>query len=93
MTVNVAPVAHFSWACSVTKGGRVCKFNGSASRDDVRVTNWSWSFGDGRNGTGASLSNSFAAARSYTVQLTVRDTGGTTASVRCTVQTGTKGNC
>jgi hypothetical protein len=93
MTMNVAPVAHFSWTCNATKGGRVCKFDGSTSRDDVRVTNWSWSFGDGRIGTGSSLSNTFAAARSYTVRLTVRDTGGTTASVSCKVQTGTKGSC
>jgi subtilisin family serine protease len=93
MTLNVPPVAHFTWACTTTRGGRICKFNGGTSTDDVRVTNWSWNFGDGRTGTGVNYTKVFAVARSYTVRLTVRDTGGMVSTRRCSVRTGTSGRC
>jgi PKD repeat protein len=93
MTLNVPPVAHFTWACTTTRGGRICKFNGGTSTDDVRVTNWSWNFGDGRTGTGVNYTKVFAVARSYTVRLTVRDTGGMVSTRLCSVRTGTSGRC
>jgi len=93
MTLNVAPVAHFTWACTTTRGGRVCKFNGGSSSDDVRVTNWTWNFGDGRTGAGVSFTKVYPLSRSYTVRLTVRDTAGMLATIRCSVRTGTSGRC
>ena len=93
MTLNVAPVAHFTWACTTTRGGRICKFNGGTSTDDVRVTNWSWNFGDGRTGAGVNYTKVFLLARSYTVRLTVRDTGGMVSTRICSVRTGTSGRC
>jgi subtilisin family serine protease/chitodextrinase len=93
VSLNVPPTAQFTWACNASKGGRICKFNGGSSRDDVRVTNWSWNFGDGRSGTGVSYTKTFLLARAYTVRLTVRDTGGMTATISCQVRTGTRGTC
>lgn len=93
MTLNVPPVAHFTWSCTTARGGRICKFNGGSSSDDVRVTNWTWNFGDGRTGAGVGLTKVFPLSRSYTVRLTVRDTGGMLATIRCSVRTGTSGRC
>ncbi len=93
MTLNVPPVAHFTWACTTTRGGRICKFNGGTSTDDVRVTSWSWNFGDGRTGAGVNYTKVFLLARSYTVRLTVRDTGGMVSTRSCSVRTGTSGRC
>jgi PKD repeat protein len=93
MTMNVPPTAHFTWVCNTTKGGRVCKFNGSSSRDDVAVTSWSWSFGDGKTGTGVGIAKTFLLARTYAVRLTVRDTGGMLAAMSCQVRTGSRGSC
>lgn len=93
MTLNIPPVAHFTWACTTTRGGRICKFNGGTSTDDVRVTNWSWNFGDGRTGAGVNYTKVFPLARTYMVRLTVRDTGGMVATIPCSVRTGTSGRC
>ena len=93
MTLNIAPVAHFTWVCTTPRGGRICKFNGGTSTDDVRVTNWSWDFGDGRTAAGLSYLKVFPLARTYTVRLTVRDTGGMVSTKRCSVRTGTSGRC
>ena len=49
------------------------------------ITNWVWSFGDGNfatNGTGANVTNTYAAAGSYTVSLTVTGPGGANNNTR-----------
>jgi subtilisin family serine protease/PKD repeat protein len=94
MTLNDPPVAHYTWACAKTKGGRVCKFNGRSSSDDVGVTSWAWNFGDGTTGTGVSYTKTFTAMRTnYTVRLTVRDAAGLATNVSCVMRTGTSGSC
>ena len=80
--VNQAPVANFTAACT----GLVCQFNGSGSTDaDGSIASYAWTFGDGRTGTGAQTSNSYAAAGSFNVTLTVTDDRGATATKTTTV--------
>jgi subtilisin family serine protease len=69
--VNQPPVASFTFSCS----GLACSFNGAGSTDDVGITSYSWTFGDGSTGTGATVNRTYAAAGTYSVTLTVRDAG------------------
>ena len=49
------------------------------------ITNWVWSFGDGHsvtNTTSVNVTNTYAAAGSYTVSLTVNGAGGTSTSTK-----------
>lgn len=73
--VNLPPVAAFSTACIYQR----CAFDGTGSTDpDGTVATWSWNFGDGTTGTGASTFHSFPTSGTYTVTLAVDDgTGGT----------------
>ena len=90
---SMNPVIFWTVPCTTTRGGRICKFNGGTSTDDVRVTNWSWNFGDGRTGAGVNYTKVFPLARTYMVRLTVRDTGGMVSTIPCSVRTGTSGRC
>ncbi|MFO1253090.1 MAG: PKD domain-containing protein [Inhella sp.] len=83
---NQAPVANFSASCTELS----CQFNGSASSDaDGSIASYAWSFGDGRTATGAQASNSYAAAGSYNVTLTVTDDRGATGAKTTTVYPST----
>ncbi len=94
MTINAPPVAHYTWACAPTRGGRLCKFNGRASGDDRCVTGWAWKFGDGTTASGPAVQKRFVSLRtSYTAQLTVRDAPGLSAKRGCVVRIGTSGSC
>lgn len=79
---NSQPSASFTAPCS----GLTCSADGRASVDpDGSITEYAWDFGDGGTGTGAQASHTYAAAGTYTIQLTVTDnlgaTGTTTRSV------------
>jgi PKD repeat protein len=74
---NQPPAASFTWGAT----GLTASFNGSGSSDpDGSVTGYSWNFGDGSTGTGVSPSHTYAAAGTYTAQLTVTDNQGATGS-------------
>lgn len=56
-------------------------FNAAASSDpDGTITSWAWTFGDGGTASGVSVSHAYDTAGTYTVTLTVTDSGGLTAS-------------
>jgi PKD repeat protein len=75
---NQPPVAAFTSACTNLD----CTFNGSGSSDpDGTISSYAWTFGDGSTGTGVSPSHTYAAAGTYTVQLTVTDNAGATGTV------------
>ncbi len=68
--VDNPPVAAFTFSCT----NLACSFNGTGSSDDQGIASYSWAFGDGTSGNGATISKSYAAAGTYTVSLTVTDT-------------------
>jgi chitodextrinase len=85
---NAAPVARYTWRCT----DRSCTFDGRSSTDDSGIASHSWSFGDGKTGTGPTTSHTYGARKSYSVKLTVRDGGAPSKSgdVTCPVN-ATKG--
>ena len=86
---NVAPTASFTVSCTQN----VCDFDGRGSTDENAPTlTYSWTFGNGRTGSGPVPSHTFTSANAYTVTLTVRDeyglTGTTTRTVTITEPAG-----
>jgi PKD repeat protein len=75
-STNRPPVANPGGPYSGVTGVAV-NFNGSASSDpDAGQTlSFSWNFGDGNNGTGATPSHAYASPGTYIVNLTVTDNG------------------
>ena len=75
--VNQPPVASFAAGCN----GLVCTFNGGGSSDpDGTIASYSWTFGEGPAGSGATAGHTYTAAGTYPVVLTVTDNAGATAS-------------
>jgi serine protease len=75
-TTDAPPSASFTATCT----GLACSFNGNGSTDDRGIASWSWTFGDGTSATGAAASRTYSVAGTFNVTLTVRDTGGQTAT-------------
>ncbi|MEW5826281.1 MAG: PKD domain-containing protein [Candidatus Bipolaricaulota bacterium] len=83
---NQAPTASFTFSPTTVHAGTVVQFDGQASSDpDGSIASYAWSFGDGGTGSGALTSHAYAATGTYTVQLTVTDNGGRTASTSKTL--------
>ncbi|WP_395245667.1 LamG-like jellyroll fold domain-containing protein [Agromyces sp. MMS24-K17] len=62
------------------------QFDATGSDDpDGTITGYAWNFGDGQTGSGATASHTYAAAGDYSVELTVTDDAGATATHTATV--------
>ena len=81
--VDNPPHASFYVVCV----GRTCSVDAEASTDDFGITNYLWSWGDGQttSGTNSAPSHTYAANGTYTINLTVSDIVGQTASTSQTV--------
>jgi serine protease len=67
---NTPPIADFTFSCD----GLSCQFDASSSEDpDGLITDYSWSFGDGRNGSGKITNHTFADGGVYDITLSVAD--------------------
>lgn len=86
-TPNQPPVAGFGYAAN----GLTVSFSDSSSDADGRIVARNWSFGDGSASTATHPSKTYAAAGSYTVQLTVTDDRGASHSVSKTVAVSAPG--
>ncbi len=87
---NQSPVARFTASCPAMQ----CTFDASGSSDDVGIVSYRWTWGDGRGETRVSsiVRNTYAAAATYNVTLTVTDGGGLVNSVTKAVQVPTSTN-
>jgi hypothetical protein len=76
---NAPPVAKFTVTCPTLQ----CTFDASTSTDDVGIVSYTWTWGDGRSETrsGPIAKNTYSAAGTYNVTLTVKDAGNLTGSV------------
>ncbi|MBI4847458.1 MAG: PKD domain-containing protein [Nitrospirae bacterium] len=72
------------------QGKWTASLSGAGSTDDVAIESYSWNFGDGTTGTGATLSHQYSAAGTYTATLTVTDRAGQSnaASTLVTIEAG-----
>ncbi len=70
------PTASFTFSCS----GLLCGFDASGSSDDIGIQSYAWEFGDGATGSGPALSHTFGSGGTFTVRLTVTDTGNQSSS-------------
>ncbi|MFC7045623.1 PKD domain-containing protein [Halobacteriaceae archaeon GCM10025711] len=59
--------------------------NASASSDNGAIASYEWTFGDGTSATGVSVEHTYKSTGTYTVTLTVTDTGGNTDATNRTV--------
>jgi hypothetical protein len=83
---NDPPVAVATGDCRYL----VCTFSGTSSHDpDGTIAKYSWDFGDGTTGDGATVSHTFATAADHVVRLTVTDDMGATSTTNYTVTTTT----
>jgi subtilisin family serine protease len=74
---NTPPTASFTETCTNLS----CNFNGSGSSDPGgSIASYAWNFGDISTGSGATPNHVYAAAGTYTVELTVTDNGGATGT-------------
>jgi PKD repeat protein len=71
---NTPPVAAFTAPACVA--GTPCTFTDASTDADGTIASQTWVFGDGNTGSGATASNTYAAAGTYQVKLTVTDNGG-----------------
>lgn len=86
------PTAGFTVTTAHPQEGSPVSFNGRASADpdpNGRIASYSWDFGDGETGTGATPTHTYSAPGSYVVSLIVTDIDGwvsasTTANVNVT---------
>ncbi|TJY72355.1 PKD domain-containing protein [Arthrobacter sp. CAU 1506] len=79
---NAAPVAVYQ----STADGLNVAFDAAGSSDpDGTVESYAWDFGDGSQGTGATVEHQYGASGDYEVTLTVTDNAGAEATVTGTV--------
>ena len=81
---NVAPTARLAVKPSAPVAGSPVTFDASQSFDDRQASpdlTYAWSFGDGASGSGRSTTHTYAAAGTYSVELTVTDADGAATTV------------
>lgn len=83
--INQPPVASAGGPYSGIRGTAI-SLNGSASGDpDGAIVSFTWNFGDGTTGTGATVDHVYATAGSFTATLTVTDNESATGSASAAV--------
>lgn len=83
-TANQPPTAQFT--ARQAPNTNAVQFDASGSADaDGSIASYSWSFGDGSTGSGASPAHTYARPGKYSVKLTVADNGAAQASLTTTV--------
>jgi probable HAF family extracellular repeat protein len=80
---NQPPTAAFTYTCTGQAYPHQCAFDASSSTDDKGIVSYAWQWGNGRSETKTipTVRNTWAAAGTYNVTLTVKDAGGLTSNV------------
>jgi PKD repeat protein len=83
------PTPSFTVSPAAPGVGEQVFFNASASQPGAggAITSYRWTFGDGGTGSGSTITHTYAAVGAYTVQLTVSDEAGLSATSPGTVVT------
>ncbi|MDH7555836.1 MAG: PKD domain-containing protein [Candidatus Methanosuratincola sp.] len=88
---NLAPTARVVANPTSGYAPLAVSFDGSGSSDpDGKIVSYSWDFGDGYTGTGATVTHTYTAKGTYTARLTVADDKGATATASVTVMVDTQ---
>jgi vibriolysin len=67
--------------------GRSCALSGAESSDsDGTIVSYAWRFGDGTAATGANAQHTYATTGNYTIELTVTDDDGATATATKSIE-------
>jgi PKD repeat protein len=75
---NAAPAAGFGFNCV----GLSCSFDGAGSADsDGTIQTYAWTFGDGTQAAGSSVTHAYGQSGTYSATLTVTDDDGASAAV------------
>jgi len=83
---NTAPTAVFTASATSAMIGQDIAFNGTASADsDGTIASYAWNFGDGATATDSKVTHAYTTAGTYTIQLTVTDDDGKTATTTLSV--------
>ena len=83
VTVDAAPSATFSTSPNPATLGPAVSFDASGSSDSFgTITSYSWDFGDGSTGSGATGSHAYQTPGHYTITLTVTNDAGQTTVVK-----------
>ena len=80
LTDTFTPTAVSSVDRGLAAAGEILTFDGGASTDDVGVTEWLWTFGDGTQATGKTVQKAYYVPGDYIVSLIVSDAAGNTAT-------------
>lgn len=82
---NNPPTPLFTYSPENVVLGQGVDFNASGSSDDGSITDYIWDFGDGNTGTGVNTSHTYNQTGDYTVDLSVSDNDGNTATTSKTI--------
>lgn len=88
VSAAAVPVARFS--ISPRKGNTKTNFGFDGSSSEGTIASYTWDFGDGKTGTGATIQHKFQDAGRYKVRLTV-DNGSASDSKKKNVRVGESG--
>ena len=84
---NSSPTASFTASPTSGEASLDVNFDASSSSDsDGSIASYVWSFGDGGSSSGATANHTYDSAGTFTVQLTVTDDDGASATATRTIQ-------
>jgi PKD repeat protein len=86
VTGNEGPVAELQYTAGCSVAPLQASFDASRSYDpDGNIVSYSWNFGDGQTGSGATVAHTYDTAGTFPVTLTLLDDEGATSQARGTV--------
>ena len=89
--INTPPTADFTHSPATPTTADTIFFS-DTSKDDDKIVEWLWAFGDGTTDDVQSPSHKYDAVKTYTVELTVTDSDGATGSVTKDISVGEPAN-